>query len=91
MRIISVATFGGTVRGSLMRPPAPATSPTLTSLSANRAVASATTRWQARAISQPPPMAKPLTAAMTGLGMLARLVSPANPFFGTHMGLPEAE
>ncbi len=54
-------------------------------------MASATTRWQASAISQPPPMAKPLTAAMTGLSMLARLVSPANPFFGTHMGFPEAE
>ena len=87
MRIISVATLGGTVRGSLTRPPAPATSPTLTSLSANRAVVSATTRWQASAISQPPPMAKPLTAAMTGLGMLAPAGQPGEPVLRHPHGL----
>jgi hypothetical protein len=32
-----------------------------------------------------------LTAAMTGLVMSRRLVRPANPFFGTHTGLPDAE
>jgi hypothetical protein len=32
-----------------------------------------------------------LTAAMTGLGIDLRPVRPANPFFGTHMGWPDAE
>src|SRR4029453_3685648 len=91
VRIISVATFGGMVRGSRTTPPAPAMGPTLTSLGANWAASSATTRWQARAISQPPPIAYPLTAAITGFVIARRLVSPANPFFGVHIGLPDAE
>jgi hypothetical protein len=36
-------------------------------------------------------IANPLTAAITGFGIGRRLVRPANPFFGTHIGLPEPE
>ena len=90
VRISSLATFGGMDRGSRITPPAPAIRPTLTSLSANFADSSATTRWQANAISKPPPMANPLTAAITGLCMFRRLVRPAKPLSGTYIGLPLA-
>jgi hypothetical protein len=42
--------------------------PSLTSGWPNRAFSEATLKWHAMASSHPPPSAKPLTAAMTGLG-----------------------
>ena len=49
-------------------PPAPGSSPSVTSGSPNCAFAPATAirRWQASAISRPPPRAVPLSAATTG-------------------------
>ncbi len=43
---------------------------------------------QARAISKPPPMATPLTAAITGLVRSYRAVSPANPDEGWPLRSP---
>ena len=64
-----MATLRG--RWSMMRntPPAAASSPRLTSGSPNWARSSAMTRSLARASSEPPPSAVPLTAAMVGLSM----------------------
>ena len=50
-------------------PPASAASPTRGSGSANTAFSDATMRSQASAISKPPPIATPFTAAITGFTM----------------------
>ncbi len=52
-------------------PPAPGITPTLISGWANCADSPATIRSQCIASSQPPPRAKPLTAAITGFGQRA--------------------
>jgi hypothetical protein len=54
-------------RGRRCVPPAPGSIASLTSGSAKRADSAASTMSQASASSQPPPNAKPATAAMTGL------------------------
>ena len=61
-----IARFIPMTRGSRSTPPAPAKSPTLGSGRAKRAFSEAMMRSQARAISKPPPIATPLTAAITG-------------------------
>ena len=58
-------------RGRRNRPPAPATRLRLTSASPNDERVVATTRSQASTISHPPAVARPSTAAMTGLRALA--------------------
>ena len=66
-------------RGNLCKPPASAANPTLGSGNANLALSEAIIKSQANAISNPPPIATPLTAAMIGLFKLNLLVSPAKP------------
>src|SRR5579859_921655 len=56
-----------TRRGSLWVPPPPGNNPSLTSGWPNLACSTAMRRVQAIAVSQPPPRAKPLIAATTGL------------------------
>ena len=53
--------------------------PTVASGSAKRALRAAMIRSQASAISKPPPMHTPLTAAMIGLVRSNRAVRPPNP------------
>src|ERR1700731_4522696 len=79
VRIMPMARLRPIWRGSRCNPPASAASPTRGSGSANIAFSEAMMRSQARAISKPPPMATPLTAAMIGLSQSNREVSPANP------------
>ena len=55
-------------RGSRWVPPKPGMIPRFDSVCPIRAVSFITRRWQAIAISQPPPVAWPWIAAMTGLG-----------------------
>ena len=74
-----MARFSPICRGSRCRPPASAASPTRGSGSAKVAFSEAMMRSQASAISKPPPMATPLTAAMIGLSQSKREVSPAKP------------
>src|SRR5262245_36008114 len=69
-------------RGSRWTPPARAARPTRGSGRAKVAVSEATIRSQASAISKPPPIATPLTAAITGFGLSKREVSPAKPVRG---------
>ena len=77
--------------GSLCIPPAKAANPTFGSGSANFALDEAIIRSHARAISIPPPIATPLTAAIIGLFKLNLLVSPANPVSGIpDLSPPEA-
>ncbi len=61
-------------RGRRCVPPAPGSMASLISGSANFALSAAMTMSQASASSQPPPIAKPATAAITGLRMV-RMVS----------------
>ena len=75
----STAIGRGSLVGSRSRPPASATMPSVTSVSANSACSAATTKSAARTSSKPPPKASPLTAAMTGLPMSRNSVRPANP------------
>ena len=49
-------------------PPSPGMMPSLRKVTPKRALSAATTMSQARAISNPPPAATPLTAAISGLG-----------------------
>ena len=79
VRIIPSACLRGMMRGSRCRPPASAASPTWGSGSAKIALSAAMIKSQASAISKPPPMAKPLTAAISGLSRSKRLVRPAKP------------
>ena len=77
-----IAFLSGMVRDSRCMPPAPAARPTRGSGSANFAWSEAMMRSQASAISKPPPMATPLTAAITGLSRSWRLVRPPKPLGG---------
>jgi len=79
-----MAIIFGMRRGSRIKPPCPAMTPTFTSVRPNLALLSATTRWQVMAISSPPPTQKPFTAAMMGLVMSPRMVRPPNPAFGMY-------
>ena len=69
-------------------PPAPAARPTLGSGRAKVALSEAMTMSQASAISKPPPMATPLTAAITGLSRSKRLARPPKPLAGWTGRLP---
>src|SRR4030088_1805148 len=74
-----MARFRPIWRGSRCSPPASAASPTRGSGKANIAFSEAMMRSQASAISKPPPMATPLTAAMIGFLQSKGEGSPANP------------
>ena len=74
-----IARFSPMWRGSRCTPPASAASPTLGSGSASSAFSEATMMSQANAISNPPPIATPFTAAMTGLSRSQREVRPPKP------------
>ena len=63
---ISAAFDAPTTRGSSQQPPSPGTMPSLTKLSAKRAVLAAMRMSHMQARSLPAPMAGPLTAAMIG-------------------------
>ena len=63
----SIALLLPTARGRRWVPPAPGMMPSLTSGWPKRALSAAMIRSQAIATSQPPPSAKPATAAITGL------------------------
>ena len=63
-------------------PLAAAMKPTFTSGSANVAVCAAMIISQDRAVSKPPPIAKPFTAAMTGFSKSNLWVKPAKPVVG---------
>ena len=65
--IISKASARGIRRASSSAPPAPATSPRLTSGTPNLAEAPATTRSQASSNSKPPARAQPSAAPISGL------------------------
>ena len=72
-------------------PPARAANPTFGSGRANLALEEAIMRSHARAISIPPPIATPFTAAIIGLFKLKRLVRPAKPVSGIpDLSPPEA-
>ena len=60
-------------------PPASAAKPTLGSGKANFALVDATIKSQANAISNPPPIDTPFTAAIKGLVKLNLEVKPAKP------------
>jgi hypothetical protein len=75
----STAIGRGSREAKRSSPPASGTRPSVTSVSANSACEAATTRSAARTSSKPPPRARPLTAAMTGLPMSKNSVRPANP------------
>ena len=77
--IIPKAFFMPICLGSLCIPPAKAANPTLGSGRANFALVDATIRSHARAISNPPPIDTPFTAAMTGFFKSNLDVKPANP------------
>src|ERR1700737_2497377 len=79
VRIMPMARFSPICRGSRCRPPASAASPTRGSGNAKVAFSDAIIRSQASAISKPPPMATPLTAAMIGLSQSKREVKPDKP------------
>ena len=74
-----IARFSPIWRGSRCKPPASAARPTRGSGSAKVAFSEAMMRSQASAISKPPPIATPLTAAMIGLSQSKRVVRPAKP------------
>src|SRR5436190_3704013 len=78
-RIMPIARFSPICRGSRCNPPATAARPTRGSGNAKIAFSAAMMRSQASAISKPPPMATPLTAAIISLSQSKREVSPANP------------
>ena len=82
VNIIPMAFFIPICLGSLCIPPAKAANPTLGSGKAKRAFEEAMIKSQANAISIPPPMATPLTAAITGLLRLNLAVRPPNPVSG---------
>ena len=72
--IISRATLRGSARGPRNKPPHVGISPRFTSGRPNVAVRDATTRSQASTISNPPPTAKPSTAAISGFARLRRMM-----------------
>ena len=77
--ISSIAKGRGSRWGRRSTPPESATMPSLTSGRANSAVSLASIRSAASASSKPPPMARPLTAAITGLPKLKNSVKPPKP------------
>ena len=79
VNIIPRAFFIPICLGSLCIPPARAARPTLGSGKANFALVEATIKSQASAISNPPPMETPFTAAIRGLVKLNLEVNPAKP------------
>ena len=79
VRIMPIARFSPICRGRRCKPPASAARPTRGSGKAKVAFSDAMIRSQASAISKPPPIATPLTAAMIGLSQSNRVVSPAKP------------
>ena len=74
-----MAIFGGMWRGRRCMPPASAARPTRGSGKPKRAGSAATMMSHARAISKPPPSARPFTAAITGLNRSKRAVMPPKP------------
>src|ERR1700761_3882930 len=79
VRIMPMARFRPICRGSRCKPPASAARPTRGSGRANVALSEAMMRSQASAISNPPPIATPLTAAMIGLSQSNRDRPPPKP------------
>ena len=75
-----IAFLRGIWRGRRCTPPPPAIRPTRGSGSANSAFSAAMMMSQASAVSNPPPIAQPFTAAIIGLSRLKRCVMPAKPF-----------
>ncbi len=76
-------------RGRRCVPPAPGTMPSFTSGSPSFAVADAMRKWQASAISQPPPSAAPLIAATTGFSLCSiRSITCGN--VGSAIGAPNS-
>ena len=74
-----IALFNPICLGSRCIPPAKAAKPTFGSGSANFAFSEAIIKSHAKAISKPPPIATPLTAAISGFFKLKREVKPAKP------------
>ena len=66
------------MRGSNCVPPMPGKIPRVTSGTAKTAVSEATMKSESTASSQPPPMAKPSTAAITGTGQWSTLAAAAS-------------
>ena len=91
VKINSMAAFSPIWRVRRCKPPAAANRPTLTSGNAKLAIGSAMATSQAKTISRPPPMATPLTAAITGFSRLVREHSPAKPEAGIDISPPLAE
>ena len=75
----SLAIARGNRLGKRSTPPESAIMPSLTSGRANSAVSAASIRSAASANSKPPPIARPLTAAITGLSSVKNSVRPAKP------------
>ena len=80
--IISKAAFLPICRLSRWTPPAAAKKPTFTSGNANFAFSDAMIISHDSAVSIPPPIAKPFTAAIIGFVRSDLLVKPAKPLFG---------
>src|SRR6266850_407987 len=78
VKIISLASGAPTMRGSNCVPPMPGKIPRVTSGTAKTAVSEATMKSESTASSQPPPMAKPSTAAITGTGQWSTLAAAAS-------------
>ena len=68
VKISSFAIGAPRMRGRSWVPPTPGKMPRVTSGTAKTAVSPHTTKSESTASSQPPPIAKPSTAAMTGTG-----------------------
>src|SRR5206468_227338 len=78
VKIISLASGAPMMRGSNCVPPMPGKIPRVTSGTAKTAVSEATMKSESTASSQPPPMAKPSTAAITGTGQWSTLAAAAS-------------
>ena len=87
--IISSARGTPTRRGSRWVPPPPGRMPSLTSGRPRRALRSATRKWQAIAISSPPPSAVPWIAATNGLGDFS-IIRRTSFVSGGRRGLPNS-
>ena len=79
VNIIPKAFFMPICLGNLCIPPARAAKPTFGSGKANFALVDAIIKSHARAISNPPPIDTPFTAAINGLVKLNLDVNPAKP------------
>ena len=90
MSIIPSARLTPICLGNRLSPPAKAANPTFGSGKAKTAFSDAIIKSQARAISKPPPIATPLTAAITGLTKSNLEVSPAKPRGIGGLTLPSA-